>query len=102
MRLPLAPEALAELEAAATRYERERPGYGELFIADVRERVERAARLPRSGRSVPGFDSTRDVRSFGLKRFPYLVVTALVRKERAVIAVAHTSREPAYWRDRTR
>ena len=32
MRLPFVPEALDELEAAATNYEREHPVYGSLFV----------------------------------------------------------------------
>lgn len=92
--------AAAELEAAATWYERERPGYGALFVEEVRRAVARAAKFPRSGVPVPGVGDERDARRFGLKRFPYVVVTAVARGERAVIAVAHTKRAPAYWRAR--
>jgi hypothetical protein len=49
---------------------------------------------------VPDLDPARDVRRFAMNRFPYLVVTAIVGGRRAVIAIAHTSRQPSYWRDR--
>lgn len=60
-------------------------------------RVGQAARLPQSGTRVAGFAA---VRQFALQRFRYLVITALVGREHLVIAVAHTAREPGYWRDR--
>ncbi len=76
MRLPFESGAADELEATAAWYERERPGYGALFMSEVRKSVDRAA------------------------RFPYSVVTAIVDGCRAVVAVAHGNREPGYWRDR--
>ena len=43
MRLPFAAEAADELAAAAVWYERERPGYGALFLSTVVEAGDRAA-----------------------------------------------------------
>lgn len=102
MLLAFVSEALDELEAAAAHYERERPGYGTLFVSEVRQRVGRAVQLPRSGRRIAGLDPTRDFRAFGLKRFPFLVVVGTVGGERAVVAIAHTRREPGYWRERAK
>lgn len=102
MRLPFIPEALDEVEAAAMNYERARPGYGALFVAEVRVRVDRAAQLPGSGKPVAGLDPMRDFRTFGLRRFPYVVVVGVVGESRAVVAVAHTHREPDYWRGRVK
>lgn len=61
--------------------------------------VERALRLlqfmPKLGRpSYPG------VRTWALKRFPYTLVYRVEGELITVIAVAHQSREPGYWRDR--
>lgn len=97
MRLPFVPEALDELEAAATNYERERPVYGSLFVDEVRLRVDRAAQFPQSGRTIAGLDPAREYRAFGLKRFPFLISVGTVGGTRAVVAVAHTRREPGYW-----
>ena len=102
MRLPFEAEAVAEFEDAAAWYEREREGYGALFVAEVRRAVDRAVDLPRSGPRIPGTDPARDVRRFVVRRFPYLVITAIVLDERAVVAVAHGRRRPGYWRDRLR
>lgn len=47
-----------------------------------------------------GFPPELDVRRFGLRRFPFSIVTAQVGHQRAVIAVAHAKRAPGYWRRR--
>lgn len=100
-RLPFHPDALAEFRAAVALHEEDRPGFGALLIEAVTDKVGQAARFPRSGTPLAGFDERHDVRQFAVRQFRYLVVTALVtRVERTVIAVAHTSREPGYWRDR--
>ncbi len=100
MRLPFEAEAVAEFEDAAAWYEREREGYGALFVNEVRRAVERAANLPGSGPRVSGSHPEHDVRRFVVRRFPYLVITAIVSGERAVVAIAHGRRRPGYWRDR--
>lgn len=69
MALPFLEQAVAELAAAAETYERAREGYGELFLAEVRARVRRAARFPHSRAVVVGFAAELDVRRYGLRRF---------------------------------
>lgn len=100
MRLPFEAEAVAELEEAATWYERERSGYGALFVSQVRRAVSRASVLPHSAPRVLGTDPAQDVRRFVVRQFPYIVVTAIVAGQRSVVAVAHARRYPGYWRDR--
>ncbi|MCB9713119.1 MAG: type II toxin-antitoxin system RelE/ParE family toxin [Myxococcales bacterium] len=81
-------------------HERERTGYGAVLFEEVTRRVEQAARLPRSGSPLMGFEARYDVRKYVVRRFRYVVITALVDGVLTVIAVAHTSREPGYWRAR--
>jgi len=100
MRLPFEAEALAEFESAAVWYEERRTGYGALFASEVRRAIARAADLPQSGRRVRGTSPAHDVRRFIVRRFPYVVVTARIAGERAVVAVAHSRRRPGYWRSR--
>lgn len=100
MRLRLHPAALVELDEAVDYLEEQREGFGNLLFDEVSRRISQAARWPRSGAPVAGFAECHDVRQFVVKRFRYLVVTALVRDERLVVAVAHASRKPGYWRDR--
>jgi len=35
-----------------------------------------------------------------VRRFPFLIVYAMLGDQLVVIAVAHTSRKPGYWRER--
>lgn len=102
MRLPFEEKAAEELEAVAQFYERERAGYGHLFMVEVSKKVARAADFPKSGTRIQDTDPERDVRSFVLSKFPYIVVTAIVAGRRAVVAVAHQHRRPGYWKDRGR
>lgn len=98
--LPLHPAALAELEEAVRWIDDQRPGYGALFYEEIQRRTTQAARFPTSGAPIVGFAKRHDVRAFTTKVFEYRVVTALIRNERLVLAIAHDSRDPRYWRDR--
>lgn len=100
MRLRFHPEALTELAESVAWHENERVGYGGYLFDEVARRVGQAAQFPRSGTPVAGFAAHYDVRQFALQRFRYLVVVAIMRGERMVIAIAHTGRRPGYWRDR--
>lgn len=98
--LPVHPEASEELDSAVALYESERPGTGLKLLLSVRRRIELASRFPVIGSSVRGFEARFDVRHQVVKRFPFVVITARIRGERMVVAVAHTRREPGYWKKR--
>jgi plasmid stabilization system protein ParE len=44
--------------------------------------------------------SIKDARQTTVKRFPYLVVYRILDKEIIVVAIVHTSRDPAVWQSR--
>ena len=96
----LLPEAIQEGEQTARWYEERRSGYGNRFlaaIADVRLNIEQNPRLyPR----VYGRRSSREIRVAALKRFPYKLVYEIVGNDCYVLAIAHHSRRPFYWRKR--
>ena len=98
--LPLHPEALLELEQAIAYHERERRSFGAKLYAEVRRTISLAAAFPQSGSAVVGLAERFDTRQHAVSRFRYVVITALIRRDRHVIAVAHTSRTPGYWRER--
>jgi hypothetical protein len=50
--------------------------------------------------SMPDEAGIRGVKRLPLRRFPYAVVVRAEASELVVIAFAHTSRRPGYWRDR--
>ncbi len=102
IRLRLHPAALAELDAAVSYMEDRHTGFGSLLLEEVGRRIAQATRFPNSGAPVAGFGAHYDVRKFVAKRFRYLIITAIIKQERMVIAVAHMGREPGYWRVRLR
>jgi len=99
MRLRLHPSALAELDEAVGYLENERSALGQRLFVEVRLRVGQLRASPPAARS-PGSLRRHDVRQFVVRRLPYLVVTALIGEERLVVAIAHTRREPGYWKTR--
>jgi len=89
-----------ELDVAATWYETRRPNLGIDFIAAVREAILRVAANPQAcplARDVPPH---LRVRKFPLRRFPYSIVFIELDDEIRVLAIAHGSRQPRYWRPR--
>jgi len=97
MSLPirLLPEAKTEFDAAADWYEQQRTGLGLDFVARVREVLDRIAANPQLHAQV-----YNDVRKAVVKRFPYIVLYREDGGDVVVIAVFHTSRDPAVWQSR--
>jgi plasmid stabilization system protein ParE len=91
----LLPEAKAEFDNDADRYEFQQTGLGVNFVVKVREVLQRIAANPRLHAVV-----YRDVRKAVVKRFPYVVLYREVSAEVIVIAVFHTSRNPSDWQSR--
>lgn len=97
MRVSLADEAERELTAAARHYaDRAGVELGEAFLLEF----ERSARLladhPRVGTKWRGA-----TRRLPLRRFPYTLIYVTNDAEVRIIAIAHQSRRPGYWRGRT-
>jgi plasmid stabilization system protein ParE len=95
MRLEFHPEALAEFEQAACYYSQCQPGLELRFIASVREVVDRILEEPTRGRN---FDE--DVRRCFTHVFPYNILYPVEHDRILILAVAHCSRKPGYWRNR--
>jgi hypothetical protein len=95
-------EAAAEAAAATDWYERERPGLGSEFAAAVDAAIDLIEEdiLPLS--PLPGRSGTKGVKRLILRRFPFDIIVIERTGEAIVIAVAHHSRSPGYWRERIR
>jgi toxin ParE1/3/4 len=100
MRLVLVPEAYREIDETIAYYEEQRPGLGVEFYLEVEATVELAAENPGVGSLVSGTDDRLSLRRYLVRRFPFVIWVAEDRSERRVVAVAHASRRPGYWRDR--
>jgi toxin ParE1/3/4 len=92
---PLLPAAREEFLDAADHYDAQAPGLGEEFIAEVEHAAERIAAFPEHGSSY--LAGTRRV---VLGRFPHSVVYQAGPEGVLIVAVAHHSRQPGYWRGR--
>ena len=88
-----------ELDEAASWYEWKQPGLGISLLNLIDETVERvrSGRLPGSAVSHVNVNGARRVL---LRRFPYSIVFYDFEDELVIIAFAHTSRRPGYWRSR--
>ena len=87
--------AEAEYLAAVRYYSGIRPELGRSFVTEVESAIERARHFPEAYGRV-----AESLRHIGTHRFPYAIVYE-VREDRIFIwAVAHTSREPGYWKTR--
>lgn len=90
------PRAVEEARAARRRYARVSQYLAAQFVAELDSAVVAI------GANPPGYPAhLHGTRFYRLGRFPYLLVYLEVTADRVlVIAVAHTSRRPRYWRRR--
>jgi plasmid stabilization system protein ParE len=88
-------EAQDEFDEAFDRYEGRRAGLGVDFVARVQKVFDRIAASPLLHAVVFG-----DVRKALVTRFPYCVFYRVEPTRVQVIAVFHTSRDPAIWQAR--
>jgi len=88
-------EAEAEFDRAFDWYEAHRAGLGAEFAAEVQRVFDRVAANPLiHGIAMP------DVRKAAVRRFPYCVYYRPQSDRIEVVAVFHTSRDPAVWQGR--
>lgn len=94
MTLPVILRSRAEddIRFAYRWYEALQPGLGEDFLGSVRRCLQRAAEFPEASPIV-----YKSVRRSLVARFPYLVFYVVEPTRIIVLAVLHTSRDPAKW-----
>lgn len=84
-----------ELYEADLRYEFEVPELGRRFGDEVERVIQRLLERPTWARAL-----TRALRHFVLRKFPFSVVYSVAADLIYIVAIAHGSREPEYWRSR--
>lgn len=94
-------EAAAELHDAAEWYQQRSDGLGLVFVSVVDAALEGIGRWPRSGVLIEGVDTDLGVRRAPIARFPYFIAYVVTGDVLMVLAIAHESRRPNYWTDRT-
>lgn len=99
-RLIVLDEAEDELIEAEKWYERQRPGLGREFRAAIDEGMERLLKAPLAASPIVNVPAFLGARQILVKRFPYSIVFIEHAEDLWVVAFAHHSRRPGYWRDR--
>ena len=89
-------EAEAEISVARDWYAARSLGAAAGFLDEVERALELIAAEPFI-RSLDVFKT----RSHLLHRYPYIIIYDVVEPNVQVLAVAHTSRRPDYWKNRT-
>lgn len=90
------PEAKDEFVEAAKFYKKREAGLGDRFLDELENCLERVISQPSLGSAVTGV-----LRRRILRKFPFSVIYAQEESMIVVIAVAHTSRKPGYWKSRS-
>ncbi|WP_281244592.1 type II toxin-antitoxin system RelE/ParE family toxin [Vreelandella subterranea] len=100
MRVSVSREAAAELEEAAAWYEQEEVGLGERLI-DAFEQAIRLLEEPNPPLvPVPHKAAESGAKQLILYRFPFSLITIERNQTFIVVAFAHHSRKPGFWRKR--
>ena len=89
------PEARLEYREAAAFYEARRPGLGAAFTCEIEAVIQQILGAPDRCRFIE-----QDVRRCFAHIFPYGIVYTVESDFILIIAVAHGSRKPGYWRER--
>lgn len=92
--------AADEADAAVAWYERERPGLGRRLQRAFDASLDLLETGTAIGVKMPGALGKAGVSRLILRRFPYDIVFFSQDDEITVLAFAHHSRRPAYWRKR--
>ena len=95
MRYAFHPEARVEYREAAKFYESRRPGLGGAFTREIELLIGKILQAPDRWRFVE-----EDVRRCVARIFPYAILYTVEPDFVLILAVAHCSREPGYWRQR--
>lgn len=89
------PDAELELLESALHYEEQVAGLGTRFADEVQRVIELVLESPAMGVRMHG-----EIRRFVLRRFPFSVIYVVRTDTLSILAVAHGSRRPGYWRAR--
>jgi plasmid stabilization system protein ParE len=95
MRYEFHPEALLEYDEAAQYYASRQSGLDLTFILRVEAAIESILEDPYRWRVIE-----EDVRRCLTRVFPYAILYTIEADFVLIVAVAHCSREPEYWKQR--
>lgn len=94
-------EAAAELIDAVGWYRRQRRGLEREFLREIRQGLRVVKAGPEVWPLAAGVPPALGIRRYLVRRFPYAICYRVRSGNLEVLAVAHHSRRPGYWRGRT-
>lgn len=89
-------QARLEFDEAGDWYEKERPGLGLEFLSEIHHLIQHIVSNPEQFPML-----YRDVRKAVARRFPYCIYFRERNQKIIVLAVFHSARNPAVWKQRT-
>jgi plasmid stabilization system protein ParE len=93
--LRIHPEAAREARASRRWYSERDPDAGRRFLGEYKRALKRIGEAPER------WPSERGSRRFHMRQFPYWVIYDIAADHVVeILAVAHDSRRPGYWRQR--
>lgn len=90
------PDVVADLRDAERWYDECRSGLGIDFLKECRDALDRITRRPEQRAA-----NELGIRSYQLRRFPYLIHYRIERQSIIVFAVMFAGRDPSAWERRT-
>ena len=99
-RVRILESAAQEAIEAAAWYEQERPGLGVEFERAVNAAMDLLETDVVPLATMAGSAGAKGMQRLFLKRFPYDVVVRQTPEAIIIVAIAHHSRRPGYWRGR--
>lgn len=88
-------QARLEFDEAGDWYEKERPGLGLEFLAEIHLLIQRIATTPELFPML-----YRDMRKAVARRFPYCIYFREREQKIIVLAIFHSARNPTVWKQR--
>ncbi len=88
--------AQLELDEAIEYYDRDTPGLGTMFLAEVLQALDRIGSFPEAWHPF-----SKRTRRCMIRRFPYAIVYQVREEGLLIIAIANLHRKPDYWTRRT-
>jgi toxin ParE1/3/4 len=100
VKIPVRPSAFAqdEIEHYLRQYESAAVGLGDRLWLEIQSITALISDYPEIGEQIRR--TRRLVRRFPLDRFPFFLIYRLRDDHLEIVALAHTSRKPNYWRSR--
>ncbi|MBN1932290.1 MAG: type II toxin-antitoxin system RelE/ParE family toxin [Desulfobacterales bacterium] len=87
--------AQIELNDAIEYYNYEVPGFGDAFLTEILNALDRIGEFPKAWQAC-----SKRTRRCQTRRFPYGIIYQIREKEILIVAIANLHRKPNYWKDR--